>query len=497
MKPDYDLIVIGGGAAGLTAAGLGVTVGAKTLLVEADRLGGDCTWTGCVPSKTLLKAAKVAQEIRTAGKFGLTDQPVDINFRNVLEHVRRVRDEIYEDADAPPNLERLGIEVVSACAAFVDKHTIRLSASPASSGGDAPDDRTVSGRYFVIATGAKPFVPPIPGLDSVRYLTNETLFELTEQPRSLAIIGGGPIGCEMAQSFARLGTEVTVIDQADRVLTNDDPDLARVVQNALSRDGVEFVLGAEVKSAENGTGVRLNLERDGSSLSVSADALLVATGRRANYDSLNLEAAGVETGKQGITVDDRCRTNIRHIFAVGDVTGRYQFTHMSEHMAKVAATNALLKLPMKIDKRNVPWVTYTDPELAHVGRTVDELRKAGTRFRTYTLPFSKIDRAVTEGCGEGIVKVHARERDGKIYGVDIVGARAGDLIGECALAMRNGVSLRKLSDTIHPYPTYALGVRRAADQWYVRKQSPTLVKWIKRIFGYRGPVLEFGEDEVV
>lgn len=490
-KYEYDLVVIGGGAAGLTAAGLGVTLGAKTMLIESERLGGDCTWFGCVPSKTLLKAAKVAHLIRDAGRYGLVDQKLDVPFGRVMTYLRTVREHVYEEADKPENLTKLGIEVVPGHARFANEHTIEID-------DEAGARRRVTSRYFVIATGAKAFVPPIPGLDKTPYLTNESLFELEEQPRRLAIIGGGPIGIEMAQAFSRLGSAVTVIDQANTILSNDDPELANIVKASLLDDDVQFTLGASIKSVEKTDGgILINAEVASKTESIEADALLVATGRRANTKSLNLEAAGVATDKRGIIVNARCRTSQRHIYASGDVTGRYQFTHMSEHMSKIAVSNALLRFPMKMDEKNVPWVTYTDPELAHVGRTTNDLDEAGVRYRTYRFPYSRIDRAITDSKTNGLIKVHVREWDGKIYGADIAGESAGELISEYAVAIKNGVSMRKLSDTIHPYPTYALGVRRAADQWYVQKQSATLVRWIQRIFGYRGPVLTFGPDEIV
>ncbi len=497
-KYEYDLIVIGGGAAGLTASGIGVTFGAKTMMIESERLGGDCTWYGCVPSKTILKAAKVAHHIKQAGHYGLTDQPLDVPFGKVMDYIRQVREEVYQEADNPADYTEMGIDVETGHASFVDEHTIEIKLDGKS--------RTVTSRYFIIATGAKAWVPPIPGIDKTPHLTNEKLFELTEQPRRLAIIGGGPIGIEMAQAFSRLGTAVTVIDMADGILANDDPELTAIVHESLLEDGVTFTLGASVTSVEpieseggNPTTqeIRINTEVNGSPVIIEADALLVATGRRSNYKSLNLEAAGVETYKKGIQVNDRCRTNQKHIYAIGDVTGRYQFTHMSEHMAKVATTNALLKLPMKIDSKHVPWVTYTDPELAHVGRTTKELDEAGVKYRTYRFPYSKVDRAITESQTRGLIKVHVRDWDGKIYSADVAGASAGEIIGEYAVAIKNGVTMRNLADTIHPYPTYALGARRAADQWYVQKQSAWITRWIQRIFGYRGPVLEFGPDEIV
>ncbi|GIV57924.1 MAG: mercuric reductase [Rhodothermaceae bacterium] len=489
MAYDYDLIVIGGGAAGLTASGLGAILGARTLMIERDRLGGDCTWHGCVPSKTLLKTAQVAHYIRHAGHYGLTDQPLEVDFARVMQRLRSLRQAIYEEADAPERYERLGVDVRHGAARFLDPHTLEI---------DRTDETDrVTGRYILIATGARAAVPPLPGLDTVPYLTNETLFDLDRLPGHLAVVGAGPIGTEMAQAFRRLGSEVTVIDMAPRILTNDDEELAALLLGALEQEGIRFVLDAGVQEVRrDGDGLVLVVEQRGTRRAIRADALLVATGRRPNLDGLNLDAAGVEHTRQGITVDERGRTSQRHIYAAGDVTGRFQFTHMSEHMAKVAVTNALLKVPMSFDTKHVPWVTYTDPELAHVGATEAHLQEAGTRYEVFRFPYDRIDRAITDSETTGLIKVFARPR-GKILGVSILGARAGELIGEFALAQRNGISLRRIADTIHPYPTYGLGVRRAADQWYVRRQMPGLMRLVKKLFGYRGTVHTFDRDEVV
>ncbi|MDX1545450.1 MAG: FAD-dependent oxidoreductase [Rhodothermales bacterium] len=480
-RHDVDLIVLGGGAAGLTASGIAASFGAKTMMVERHRLGGDCTWTGCVPSKTLLQSAHAAHVIRHAGRYGLIDQEPQIDFSRMMAQLHAIRDEVYHDADRPAIYEAMGVDVRFGAARFTDPHTVEIEG----------EDGTVrvTGRYVVVATGARAFVPPIDGLDAVPHLTNETLFELTEQPGHLAIVGGGPIGTEMAQAFRRLGSRVTVIDLAGRILGNDDAELAERLQGVLEDEGVAYVLGAGVQRVARQNGhLTVFAEQDGQTRTVEADALLMATGRRANVDALGLEAAGVAHSKKGIDVDDRCRTSQRHIYAVGDVTGRYQFTHMSEHMAKVAVTNAILKLPSKIDAGHVPWVTYADPELAHVGARARDLDERGAAYRTYRFPYTKVDRAVTERETTGLIKVFAKPLTGTILGATVLGARAGELIGEFAVAMRHGVSLRKLSDTIHPYPTYGLGARRAADQWYAQKQSPTLVRVLQTVFGYRGQV---------
>lgn len=490
MSYDYDVIVIGGGAAGLTGSGLGVTLGAKTLMVEAERLGGDCTWYGCVPSKAILKAAKIAHTVRKASEDKLLDSgSTTVSFENVIAGVHKVRQEIYHEADRPEIYEEMGVEVAFGHASFVDKHTITIT--------NDQDTRKVSARYFLIATGAKAFVPPIPGIDEVPHLTNETLFELESQPERLAIVGAGPIGCEMAQAFSRLGTKVTVIDMASRILPRDDEELASILHQQLERDGVAFEFNASVKNfSMQHDVIEITLEKDEKSSTLSTDAVLMATGRRANVKGLNLDAAGVEFDK-GIVVNDRCRTNIRHIYAAGDVTGRYQFTHMSEHMSKVALTNMLTKFPMRIDSKHVPWVTFTEPEVAHLGASREDLEESGKSFITYRFPYSRIDRALTDDVPDGVIKVYGKKRSGKILGVDIVGASAGELLGEFSVAMKNGVSLRNIADTIHAYPTYALGARRLADQWYIKNHTTLLARLLKAIFRYRGPVLEFEDDQVV
>ena len=418
------------------------------------------------------------------------------DFSEVIAGVHALRDHIYEEADAPEIYENMGIDVKQGTARFTDSRTIEIVS-------DETTER-FSARRFVIATGGRAFVPPIKGLRDASCLTNETIFELTEQPRRLIVLGAGPIGTEMAQAFRRLGSEVTVIDRESRILFRDDEELSGMLQARLEQEGIRYVLNANVSSVqERENGIDMLIDSAGTSgensenLVLHGDALLVAAGRKPNVAALNLEAAGVAYDAQGVKVDDRCRTSRSGIYAVGDVTGRFAFTHMSEHMAKVAAMNALLKMPAKIDAAHLPWTTYADPELAHVGATEDALRAAGRKYETLRFPYNKIDRAITEREEYGMIKVHARPRDGKIFGASILGARGGDLICELALAMRRGISLRHISDAIHPYPSYGLGVRRAADQWYIKRYSPALIRVLKRLFGYRGRVLEYGPDEIV
>ncbi len=478
---DVDLLVLGAGAAGLTAAGTAANLGARTMMVERDRLGGDCTWTGCVPSKTLLHAAQLRE---SAGDFrdhyAEADGPAaPADWRSVLGDVHETRQEIYHDADRPEIFEGFGVEVVKGDARFTGPHAVHVDG--------AEGGREVTFRMAVICTGGRAAPPPIPGLDDTPYLTNETLFEVETQPRHLVIIGGGPIGCEMGQAFRRLGSEVTILDRGDRLLGRDDADHAEILRRVLEREGVRFVLGADVERVEGAAGaVTVRATVGGHSQTVEGDALLVATGRRPNVEDLGLDRAGVAFTDKGVTVDDRCRTSQKHIWAAGDCTGEYQLTHMSEHMAKQAVTNAVLKVPAKIDRGGIAWATYTTPEVAQLGPTEAELRDDGRSFVTYRFPYSKVDRALTEHAADGHIKVHATRWRGKILGASVVGERAGELIAMLAVAKKGGVSVRTVSDTIVPYPTYGLGARRAADQYYVQKQFPAAIDVVKRVFGYRG-----------
>lgn len=488
---EFDSVVIGGGAAGLTASGICANFGAKTMMIERHKLGGDCTWTGCVPSKVLLKAGKVAQQVRDAGKYGLIDGEPKIDFKKVIKHVDDVRKEVYEDADRPEIFEDMGIEVVEGEASFLNAHTIEIKLP----GGEK---RKVTSRFFFIAAGGSAFVPPIEGIDTVDYLTNESLFEIEDLPDELLIIGGGPIGTEMSQAFTNLGSKVTVIDMADGIMMNDDPELTQILFKELKKQGVNYELGASVKSVSQTNGkVSVHIEIEGKEKTITGDKLLMATGRKPNLDGLGLDEAGIEYTKKGITINNSCRTNKKNIYAIGDIASKYQFTHMSEHMAKIATSRAMLKIPMKMDLKHITWATFTSPEIAHVGATEKELNEKGEKFEVYRFPYSKIDRAVTEGESVGMIKIFAKKFSGKILGASVVGAHAGEFISEYAVAMKNGVSLRNIADTIHPYPSWGLGARRAADQWYIRNQSAGTVKWIKRIFGYKGEIPDYSDPDRV
>ena len=477
---DVDLLVLGGGAAGLTAAGTAANLGAKTMMVERDRLGGDCTWTGCVPSKTLLHAASLRAQARDyIERFAPGAELPPVDFAAVMADVHKTRQEVYHDADRPEIFEGFGIEVVSADARFTGPHSAALDTEAGT--------REVTFRLAIIATGGRAAPPPIPGLDATPHLTNEGLFEITDLPEHLVIVGGGPIGCEMGQAFRRLGSRVTILDRADHLLGRDDPDHADLLQGVLEAEGVDVRLGVDVEKVAGTDGeITVTVSVDGEMSQVTGDRLLVATGRTPNIEGLGLDAAGVAWTPKGVTVDDGCTTSVPHIWAAGDCTGEYALTHMSEHMAKQAATNAILKLPAPIDRDGITWTTYTTPEVAQLGPTERDLDEAGTSFVVYRFPFTKVDRAITEHAEVGNVKILATEWRGKILGASVVGERAGELISMLAIAMNGGVSVKTVSETIIPYPAYGLAVRRAADQYFVQKQFPLAIDAVKRVFGYTG-----------
>jgi pyruvate/2-oxoglutarate dehydrogenase complex dihydrolipoamide dehydrogenase (E3) component len=442
------------------------------MLVESRRLGGDCTWFGCVPSKTLLRAARAAHEMRTADRFGLASERPHINFAQVMEHVRKTRNRIYEEADAPPNMERLGVDVVTGRACFINPHTIEVEE-------ESNRVRRLTSRFFIIATGSR---PQAPRFDETP-LTNETVFELQARPERLVIIGAGPVGVEMAQAFTRLGSRVEVVTPEEGLLPRDDRKHAATLRECLSREGVVFHLGRKVTGLMRGPDGLGAVLSDGGTL--VCDAALAALGREPVIEDLRLEAAGVRVGPQGIVIDSHCRTSQPHIYAAGDVTGRYNFTHMAEHMSKVAVTNAILRLPTRLDERHVVWCTFSDPELARLGESEPELKARGVRYKEYRFSFDRLDRAVTDAATQGEVKVFA-DLAGRILGVSILGANAGEMISEYALAMRNGLRLPDIANTIHPYPTFLLGNRMVADQYAARLLNSPFLGLLGRLLRYRG-----------
>lgn len=483
---DYDLIVIGGGAAGLTSAGMAANFGMKTLMVEADRLGGDCTWHGCIPSKALLHLASLKNAADQSMYFTDLEKVGKVDFKKVIQRVHELRDQVYQEADRPEIYEKMGVDLAFGKACFVDDHTIEISSET--------ETKYLSSKYFIIATGSKAQIPDIAGIDQIPYLTNHTLFDLDTLPEHLVILGGGPVGCEMAQAFKRFGSKVTILEAQDRLLPRDDPKAAQILLDQYRSEDIEVILNADLQQLSmDQSQILCKMNNSDETDILKASHFLVAAGRIPSIKSLKLDKAGVQTTKTGIFVNEYCQTNRRHIYAAGDVTGRFNLTHMAEHMAKTAITNIVFKIPKKMDSNKLTWVTYTDPEVAGLGMSEVQLLQKGRSFQVYEFPYSKVDRALATGNTKGLIRIFARSWDGKIYGAAVVGDRAGEMIAELSLALKHGITLRNIADTIHAYPSFALGVRRAADQWYVRKQSLGLVKFLKTLFRYRGALPDLSD----
>ena len=476
-KPEFDLVVIGGGSGGLVVAAGGASLGAKVALVEKHKLGGDCLWTGCVPSKTLIKSARIAHEMRHADRWALSPADPRPDLAAVMERVARVIESI-EPNDSPERFRDLGVDVIFGAGHFVNADTFDV------------DGRRLTAKNFVIATGSRPALPPIAGLADVPYLTNETVFDLREPVPHLVVIGAGPIGSEMAQAFRRLGSEVTVVDMAAQILPREDADVARVVEQRLRAEGVRYHLGVTVGGVTTGEPaagrIRVTVrERDGTVQQIVASHLLVAAGRQPNIDDLGLDAARVRVDHGRIVLDDVLATTNPRIHVVGDAAGGLQFTNFAEHQAGIVLRQTLFHLKWAKPSGIVPWCTYTDPELARVGVSETEARKHGLAHRVYRFPFADIDRARAEDEIEGFAKLVTDPR-GKLIGAAIVGAHAGELIAECVLAMNQGLKVADLAAAIHTYPTLAQVNRRAADQRQKERLTPVAKMWIQRIFGLRG-----------
>jgi pyruvate/2-oxoglutarate dehydrogenase complex dihydrolipoamide dehydrogenase (E3) component len=470
---DYDLGILGGGAAGLTAAAGSAQFGAKTILVEkAGKLGGDCLHFGCVPSKTLIRTAGVWSLARRAKEFGLPEVALPpVSLAAVMDRVRSVIDTIQEH-DSPERFCRLGAEVRFGSPRFIDDHTVDL------------DGARLTARAWIVATGSSPSLPPVEGIADVPYWTNETVFSQTELPRHLLILGGGPIGVEMAQAFRRLGSGVTIVEYGDQVLGPEDPDIAGILRRRLEAEGVTVLTGTKAlkATAVNGS-VRLKVgpaKGEGEPSTVEGDVLLVAAGRKPNVEGLELSAAGVAFSPRGVPADRRMRTNVPHIYSCGDVNGVFPFTHVAGYEAGIALSNAVLRLPRKADYTKVPWCTYTDPEVASVGLNEKRAQAAGVEYRTLEVPFREVDRALAEGETEGKIKVLITP-SGALLGCQIAGHHAGELIHEWVAAINGGVKLSTMAGAIHAYPTLAEISKKAAGSYYSGKLFGDRTKKILRL----------------
>jgi pyruvate/2-oxoglutarate dehydrogenase complex dihydrolipoamide dehydrogenase (E3) component len=467
----YDLVVIGGGTAGLVSAMGAAGLGARVALVERHLLGGDCLNTGCVPSKAIIRSARAVGELRRAAALGINAGELSVDFPSVMARMRQRRGSIAEH-DAATRLRGAGVDVFFGTARFAGACTVLV------------DDQRLRFGRAVIATGGRPAVPQVRGLDAVSILTSETVFELTALPRRLLVIGGGPIGCELAQAFARFGAAVTVFQRNTRLLPRDDGDAAAIVCRHLQADGVRLELGATLESVDARDGeIAVRYRRAGDSreaITIAGDALLVAAGRAPNIEHLALESAGIEATKDGVVVSDRLQTTNPRVYASGDVCSSYKFTHAADAQSRLVLQNALFYGRRKASALVIPWVTYTDPELAHAGVTADEVTRSGGRLRTITVPLADVDRAIVDDDTDGFVRVH-HDR-GTLRGCTIVAPHAGEIIGEAVYAMGRGGTLAELSATIHPYPTTAEALRKAGDAYRRERLTSGVRRWFERYF---------------
>lgn len=449
----FDLIILGGGSGGLTAARLARSLGARTLLIEKERLGGECLHSGCVPSKSLIHVAHILHQARQAQRFSRKMDAFEVDLAPIAAYLQEVIEQVRETER--PSVD--GVTVRFGHATFQSASTLRL------------DGTVFTGRAVVIATGSRPAVPVIPGLAETGFLTNETILDLTTLPASLAIIGGGPIGVELGQAFARLGSQVTIIQQATRLLPREDPDMSEAITSALQADGISILQETQVlRVSRQGSDCVLTVRQAQREHQITAEAILLATGRRSNVEGLQLEAAGVVSNTQGIVIDRFLRTSASTIYAIGDVVGGYHFSHVAAAQAAIAVRNALFPLVKQPrDERVVPWCTFTDPEAGRVGLTPAEAADRYARVRVVTLPCTEIDRAQTDEATAGFLKLVLAGKQEEIVGAHLVGAHAGELLGEVALAMRQRLPLRALLATIHPYPTFSTGLQQLAFEAYL------------------------------
>jgi pyruvate/2-oxoglutarate dehydrogenase complex dihydrolipoamide dehydrogenase (E3) component len=476
--PLYDLVVIGAGTAGLVTAAGAAGLGAKVALVERHLMGGDCLNVGCVPSKCIIRSSRVAAQLRESAQFGIqVTDAVQIDFPAVMARMRRLRSGI-SHVDSAPRFSKLGVDVFLGEGQFVDSDTI------------AVNGQSLKFKKAVIATGARAARPSIPGLADVGFLTNETVFNLTERPRRLAVIGGGPIGSELSQAFCRFGSEVILFHKHGHILDKEDADAAEIIQTRFLQEGIQLVLNARLERVEaTPTGKLIVYTSDGQSDAIEVDEILVGAGRVPNVDKLNLEAVGVDYDpRRGVKVNDYLQTSNPRIFAAGDICMDWKFTHAADAAARIVIKNTLFSPfgfgKYKLSDLVMPWATYTDPEVAHVGLYEHEARAQGIDLQTITIHLSDVDRAIADGETEGFVKIHLKQSSDTILGATIVAAHAGDMISELTLAMVNNVRLGKVASVIHPYPTQAEAIKKAADAYRRTLLTPRTMAFLKFIMKF-------------
>ena len=462
----YNLVVIGAGTAGLITAAGAAGLGAKVAVIERFLLGGDCLNVGCVPSKCLIRSSRAAEDIRTASQFGVSvaDEP-RVDFPAVMERMRRLRAHISQN-DSAQRFRDLGVDVFLGEGQFAGSNTIQV------------EGNTLNFKKAVIATGARPVHPPVEGLAEAGFLTNETVFSLTERPRRLAVVGGGPIGCELAQAFRRLGSQVTLIEMSAQFLAREDPEASGLLAEAFRREGIDVRLSTRLeKVTSTDTEKQLHLENEGKKEILGAEEIFVGVGRAPNVENLNLEAADVMYNKRGVLVNDYLQTTNSRIYGAGDVCMKWKFTHAADAAARIVIQNALFMGRKKLSSLTMPWCTYTDPELAHVGLYEEEAREIGFEVDHFVRPLSEVDRGLIDG-EEGFVKVLVKKGTDQILGATIVARHAGEMISEISLAIVGGIGLKTLSNVIHPYPTQTEAIRQTADAYNRTRLTP----FVKKLF---------------
>ena len=473
---DYNLAVIGGGAAGLVSAYIAAAVRARVILIEKGRMGGDCLNTGCVPSKALLRSAQVLQLARRGEEFGLRTGEPTADFAAVMARVQRVIARVAPH-DSAERYRGLGVEVTQGQARLLDAHTLDI------------DGRRISARKVIVATGARPVLPPIPGIETVQPLTSDTVWELRERPQRLLVLGGGPIGCELAQAFQRLGCAVTLVQRGPRLLPREDAEIGQHIAARLGDEGIQVLTGHTARRFEASDNQHsLVCAHEHGERRITFDRVLVALGRRANTEGLGLEALGIQADASGrLPADGRLRTSHPDVYVCGDVTGPYQFTHSAAHQAWYAAVNALFAplVRFHVDYRVIPWATYTAPEVARVGLNEEQAQAQGIAHEVTRFDLDELDRAITEGEASGWVKVLTPPGSDRILGATIVGAHAGEMIAEFVLAMRHGLGLKKILATIHVYPTLNEANKYAAGEWRRRHAPEGLLRWLARFHAWR------------
>jgi dihydrolipoamide dehydrogenase len=475
-KYDANLVVIGAGSGGLVSSLIAAAVKSKVIWIERHKMGGDCLNTGCVPSKAILRSAKVASLMGRAEEFGIEAVEVKPVFSKVMKRVHNIIETI-EPHDSVERFTSLGVECVTGEAEIVDQHTVRVG------------DRDIRTKSIIIAAGARPFVPPIEGVQDIDYLTSDNVWELTELPKRLVVLGGGPIGCELSQAFAKLGSQVTVVEMMGQLMGREDADVAELITDKFKKDGIAVLTDHKAVKFTNDGGKVLHCETDNGAVEIPFDKVLIAVGRKANSDGMELEKLGIKLRRNGtIETDEYLRTDVPNIFAVGDIAGPYQFTHTASHQAWYATVNALFGFAkkFKVDYRVIPWATFTAPEVARVGLSEREAQEKGIEVQVTRYGIDDLDRAIADGEAHGFIKV-LTPKNGKdtILGVTIVGSHAGELIAEYVLAMKHNLGLNKILGTIHLYPSMAEANKFVAGNWKRENQPHGLLKWVEKFHTWR------------